>query len=71
MTGFAIGRPETLSEVKAGRQECLPHLHNGFVIVVTLSRVLLALAGAPLVGARPPATSIVARPVIPGEVEDR
>ena len=48
----------------AGRQGCLPHPHNGFLIVSTLPRLPLALVGASLVGARSPATKMIAQPVI-------
>ena len=56
--------------IDAGRQGCLPHPHNGFLIVSTLPRLPLAVVGASLVGARSPATKMIAQPVILSDVNE-
>ena len=53
-----------------GRQGCLPHPHNGFLIVSTLPRLPLAVVGASLVGARSPATKMIAQLVILSDVNE-
>ena len=58
------------STIKAGRQECLSHPHNGFLIVSTLPRLPLGVVGASLVGARSPATKMIAQPVILSDVNE-